>query len=308
MNMAALLGVNIDHVATLRQARGTSYPDPVNAALICEQAGAEGITLHLREDRRHIQDDDVRRMRPALKTRMNLELAVTDEMIAFAKEIKPHHVCFVPEKRQEVTTEGGLDVVGHFDDVKAATQALSEIGCDVSLFIDADFAQIDAAVACGAPTIEIHTGAYADAETPEAQQHELERIVKGAEYAASKGLVVNAGHGLNLENVTPIAQIDAAIACGAPTIEIHTGAYADAETAEAQQHELERIIKGAEYAASKGLVVNAGHGLNLENVTPIAQIPQIHELNIGHSLIADAIFVGLEQAVREMKAVIKAAR
>ncbi len=198
--MAALLGVNIDHVATLRQARGTTYPDPVNAALICEQAGAEGITLHLREDRRHIQDDDVRRMRPALKTRMNLELAVTDEMIAFAKEIKPQHVCFVPEKRQEVTTEGGLDVVGNFDAVKAATQELAAIGCDVSLFIDADFAQIDAAVACGAPTIEIHTGAYADAETPEAQQAELERIVKGAEYAASKGLVVNAGHGLNLDN------------------------------------------------------------------------------------------------------------
>ncbi|MCO8079014.1 pyridoxine 5'-phosphate synthase [Acinetobacter lwoffii] len=241
--MAALLGVNIDHVATLRQARGTTYPDPVNAALICEQAGAEGITLHLREDRRHIQDDDVRRMRPALKTRMNLELAVTDEMIAFAKEIKPQHVCFVPEKRQEVTTEGGLDVVGNFDAVKAATQELAAIGCDVSLFIDADFAQIDAAVACGAPTIEIHTGAYADAETPEAQQAELERIVKGAEYAASKGLVVN-----------------------------------------------------------------AGHGLNLDNVTPIAAIPQIHELNIGHSLIADAVFVGLAQAVQQMKAVIKSAR
>lgn len=241
--MAALLGVNIDHVATLRQARGTTYPDPVNAALICEQAGAEGITLHLREDRRHIQDDDVRRMRPALKTRMNLELAVTDEMIAFAKEIKPQHVCFVPEKRQEVTTEGGLDVVGNFDAVKAATQELEAIGCDVSLFIDADFAQIDAAVACGAPTIEIHTGAYADAETPEAQQAELERIVKGAEYAASKGLVVN-----------------------------------------------------------------AGHGLNLDNVTPIAAIPQIHELNIGHSLIADAVFVGLSQAVQQMKAVIKSAR
>jgi len=241
--MAALLGVNIDHVATLRQARGTTYPDPVNAALICEQAGAEGITLHLREDRRHIQDDDVRRMRPALKTRMNLELAVTDEMIAFAKEIQPHHVCFVPEKRQEVTTEGGLDVVGHFEDVKKATQELTAIGCDVSLFIDADFAQIDAAVACGAPTIEIHTGAYADAETPEAQQAELERIVKGAEYAASKGLVVN-----------------------------------------------------------------AGHGLNLDNVTPIAAIPQIHELNIGHSLIADAVFVGLAQAVQQMKAVIKSAR
>lgn len=241
--MAALLGVNIDHVATLRQARGTTYPDPVNAALICEQAGAEGITLHLREDRRHIQDDDVRRMRPALKTRMNLELAVTDEMIAFAKEIKPQHVCFVPEKRQEVTTEGGLDVVGNFDAVKAATQELAAIGCDVSLFIDADFAQIDAAVACSAPAIEIHTGAYADAETPEAQQAELERIVKGAEYAASKGLVVN-----------------------------------------------------------------AGHGLNLDNVTPIAAIPQIHELNIGHSLIADAVFVGLAQAVQQMKAVIKSAR
>ncbi|QIC62065.1 pyridoxine 5'-phosphate synthase [Acinetobacter schindleri] len=241
--MAALLGVNIDHVATLRQARGTTYPDPVNAALICEQAGAEGITLHLREDRRHIQDDDVRRMRPVLTTHMNLEMAVTDEMVAFAKEIQPQHVCFVPEKRQEVTTEGGLDVVSHFEDVKKATQELTAIGCDVSLFIDADFAQIDAAVACGAPTIEIHTGAYADAETPEAQKAELERI-----------------------------------------------------------------IKGAEYAASKGLVVNAGHGLNLDNVTPIAAIPQIHELNIGHSIIADAVFVGLAQAVQQMKAVIKAAR
>ncbi|WDE16862.1 MULTISPECIES: pyridoxine 5'-phosphate synthase [Acinetobacter] len=241
--MAALLGVNIDHVATLRQARGTTYPDPVNAALICEQAGAEGITLHLREDRRHIQDDDVRRMRPVLTTHMNLEMAVTDEMVAFAKEIQPHHVCFVPEKRQEVTTEGGLDVVGHFEDVKKATQELTAIGCDVSLFIDADFAQIDAAVACGAPTIEIHTGAYADAETPEAQKAELERI-----------------------------------------------------------------IKGAEYAASKGLVVNAGHGLNLDNVTPIAAIPQIHELNIGHSIIADAVFGGLAQAVQQMKAAIKAAR
>ncbi|MDY6449640.1 pyridoxine 5'-phosphate synthase [Acinetobacter sp. YIM 103518] len=241
--MAALLGVNIDHVATLRQARGTSYPDPVSAALICEQAGAEGITLHLREDRRHIQDADVYRMRKALKTRMNLEIAVTDEMIEIAKNVKPHHICFVPEKREEVTTEGGLDVVGHFEDVRKATQELTAIGCDVSLFIDADFAQIDAAVACGAPTIEIHTGAYADAETPEQQQAELERIVKGAEYAASKGLVVN-----------------------------------------------------------------AGHGLHLENVTPIAQISQIHELNIGHSIIADAVFIGLAEAVKQMKAVIKAAR
>lgn len=240
--MAALLGVNIDHVATLRQARGTTYPDPVKAALICEQAGAEGITLHLREDRRHIQDDDVRRMRPVLKTRMNLEIAVTDEMVAFATEIKPHHVCFVPEKRQEVTTEGGLDVVGHFADVKAATQALTAIGCDVSLFIDPDFAQIDAAIACGAPTIELHTGAYADAES-------------GAE----------------------------------------------------QQTELERIVKGAEYAAAQGLVVNAGHGLNLDNVAAIATIPQIHELNIGHSIIAESVFVGLAQAVKDMKAAIQAA-
>ncbi|MEQ1104516.1 pyridoxine 5'-phosphate synthase [Acinetobacter ursingii] len=241
--MAALLGVNIDHVATLRQARGTTYPDPVQAALVCEQAGAEGITLHLREDRRHIQDDDVRRMRPLLKTHMNLEMAVTDEMVEFAKEIQPHHVCFVPERRQEVTTEGGLDVVGQFEKVKAATQALAEIGCEVSLFIDADLAQIDAAIACGAPTIELHTGAYADAANDEEQQAELARI-----------------------------------------------------------------IQGAEYAANKGLIVNAGHGLNLENVAPIAAIPQIHELNIGHSIIADSIFVGLTQAVQQMKVAIQAAR
>ncbi|WP_130803023.1 pyridoxine 5'-phosphate synthase [Acinetobacter ihumii] len=241
--MAALLGVNIDHVATLRQARGTTYPDPVQAALVCEQAGAQGITLHLREDRRHIQDDDVRRMRPLLKTHMNLEMAVTDEMVEFAKEIKPHHVCFVPERRQEVTTEGGLDVVGQLEKVKAATQALAEIGCEVSLFIDADLAQIDAAIACGAPTIEIHTGAYADAENDQQQQAELARI-----------------------------------------------------------------IQGVEYAASKGLIVNAGHGLNLDNVAPIAAIAQIHELNIGHSIIADSIFVGLAQAVQQMKAAIQAAR
>jgi pyridoxine 5-phosphate synthase len=173
---------------------------------------------------------------------MNLEIAVTDEMVAFATEIKPHHVCFVPEKRQEVTTEGGLDVVGHFADVKAATQTLTAIGCDVSLFIDPDFAQIDAAIACGAPTIELHTGAYADAES-------------GAE----------------------------------------------------QQAELERIVKGAEYAAAQGLVVNAGHGLNLDNVAAIAAIPQIHELNIGHSIIAESVFVGLAQAVKDMKAAIQAA-
>ncbi|AOA59029.1 pyridoxine 5'-phosphate synthase [Acinetobacter larvae] len=241
--MAVLLGVNIDHVATLRQARGTLYPDPIKAALLCEQAGAEGITLHLREDRRHIQDDDVRRMKQAIQTRMNLELAITPEMVAFAQEIQPEHVCFVPEKREELTTEGGLDVVGQFEQVFAATAALKAVGSDVSLFIDPDRAQIDAAVACQAPTIELHTGAYADAAT-----------------------------------------------------------------AEQQQHELQRIVDAVAYAAQQGLVVNAGHGLNLDNVAAIAAIPQIHELNIGHAIIADSVFVGLTQAVKAMKAAIVAAQ
>lgn len=234
--MMAILGVNIDHVATLRKARGTTYPDPIEAALICEQAGAEGITLHLREDRRHIVDEDVFRMRPLLKTRMNLEMAVTDEMLAIAEQVRPQHVCLVPERREEITTEGGLNVIGHFEQVKKATQFLKQLGCQVSLFIDADFEQIDAAIACGAPVIEIHTGAYANA------------------------------------------------------------------TDEEQQLELQRIIQGAEYAHNKGLIVNAGHGLHLDNVQAIARIPQIHELNIGHSIIADAVFVGLENAVRRMKA------
>lgn len=232
----AILGVNIDHVATLRKARGTTYPDPVEAALICEQSGAEGITLHLREDRRHIVDEDVFRMRPLLKTRMNLEMAVTDEMLAIAEKVRPQHVCLVPERREEVTTEGGLDVIGNFEQVKKATQFLNNIGCQVSLFIDADNEQIDAAIACGAPVIEIHTGAYANA------------------------------------------------------------------TGEQQQYELQRIINGAKYAYDKGLIVNAGHGLHLDNVQAIACIPQIHELNIGHSIIADAVFVGLENAVKRMKA------
>lgn len=234
--MMAILGVNIDHVATLRKARGTTYPDPIEAALICEQAGAEGITLHLREDRRHIVDEDVFRMRPLLKTRMNLEMAVTDEMLAIAKQVRPQHVCLVPERREEITTEGGLNVIGNFEQVKKATQFLKQLGCQVSLFIDSDIEQIDAAIACGAPVIEIHTGAYANT------------------------------------------------------------------TDEEQQLELQRIILGAEYAHNKGLIVNAGHGLHLDNVQAIARIPQIHELNIGHSIIADAVFVGLENAVRRMKA------
>lgn len=241
--MSILLGVNIDHVATLRQARGTAYPDPVEAALLCEKAGAQGITLHLREDRRHIQDDDVRRMRPLLNTRMNLEIAVTDEMIKFAQEIKPQHICFVPERRQELTTEGGLNVVDQMEKITQAITALKACGCDVSLFIDADQTQIDAAVQCGAPTIEIHTGAYADAKTPQLQQQELKRIQQAAHYATTQGLVVN-----------------------------------------------------------------AGHGLNLENVSDIAKIPEIHELNIGHSIIAEAVFKGLEQAVVDMKNEIKLAQ
>lgn len=239
--MSLLLGVNIDHVATLRQARGTAYPDPVAAALLCEDAGADGITLHLREDRRHIQDADVYRMRPLLRTRMNLEMAVTSEMQAIALQVLPQHVCLVPERRQEVTTEGGLDVCSHFDAVRAMTQALGRAGIDVSLFIDPDPAQIDAALACGAPTIELHTGAYAE----------------------SNG--------------------------------------------EAQQAELQRIRDAIDYAAGR-LVVNAGHGLHLHNVGPIAALGGLYELNIGHAIIANSVFVGLTQAVQDMKAAMTAAQ
>ncbi|XID76026.1 pyridoxine 5'-phosphate synthase [Alkanindiges sp. WGS2144] len=238
--MSILLGVNIDHVATLRQARGTIYPDPIAAALLCEEAGADGITLHLREDRRHIQDIDVINMRPQLKTRMNLEIAVTDFMLDFACQVKPQHVCLVPEKREELTTEGGLDVAGQIKKIKLATQKLTAAGCEVSLFIDPDPVQIDAAIECGAPTIELHTGAYAEAT--------------GTELA----------------------------------------------------YELQRIVDAVQYAAPK-LIVNAGHGLNLQNVAPIAALKNIHELNIGHAIISDSIFVGLRQAVQDMKRAILAA-
>lgn len=231
-----LLGVNIDHVATLRQARGTRYPDPVHAAALVEEAGADGITIHLREDRRHIIDRDVFVLKETLNTRMNLEMAVTEEMLAIAEQVKPAYVCLVPEKREELTTEGGLDVLGQEDKITAACQRMAAVGTQVSLFIDADTAQIDAAVRCGAPVIELHTGAYADAEN-------------SAEQAA----------------------------------------------------ELARIREGAAYAHSKGLVVNAGHGLNYHNVEQIAEIPHLNELNIGHGLVAHAVFVGLKQAVVEMK-------
>ncbi|MGD8112103.1 pyridoxine 5'-phosphate synthase [Vibrio sp. TRT 17S01] len=237
------LGVNIDHIATLRNARGTKYPDPVHAAEIAERAGADGITIHLREDRRHILDRDVRILRETLQTRMNLEMAVTDEMVEIALNTKPEYVCLVPEKREELTTEGGLDVVGQLEKVKVATQKLTDAGIKVSLFIDADREQIDAAKACGAPFIELHTGHYADAETEEDQQDELKKIAAGASYAADQGITVN-----------------------------------------------------------------AGHGLTYHNVAAIAAIPEIFELNIGHSIIGRAVFDGLAKAVTDMKAIMEAAR
>ena len=202
-----LLGVNIDHIATLRNARGTRYPDPVHAAEVAERAGADGITIHLREDRRHINDRDVRILRETIQTRMNLEMAVTDEMVKIALETKPEFVCLVPEKREELTTEGGLDVAGQLEKIKAATAKLTEAGIKVSLFIDADREQIDAAVACGAPYIELHTGHYADAETEEEQQDELKKIAAAASYADDQGIKVNAGHGLTYHNVKPIAAL-----------------------------------------------------------------------------------------------------
>ncbi|EMH4920297.1 pyridoxine 5'-phosphate synthase [Serratia marcescens] len=238
-----LLGVNIDHIATLRNARGTQYPDPVQAAFIAEQAGADGITVHLREDRRHITDRDVRLLRQTIQTRMNLEMAVTDEMLDIAIELKPHFCCLVPEKREEVTTEGGLDVAGQLDKMSVAVERLAQAGILVSLFIDPDHRQIDAAVAVGAPYIEIHTGAYAEA------QGEL-----------------------------------------------------------AVQAELRRIAVAAAYAAEKGLKVNAGHGLTYHNVQPIAALPEMHELNIGHAIIGQAVMGGLPAAVADMKVLMREAR
>ena len=238
-----LLGVNIDHVATLRQARGTDYPSPLEAALAAEDAGADYITLHLREDRRHIQDQDVLALRKALRTRMNLEVALVPEMMAFARRVRPHDVCLVPERRTELTTEGGLDVAGKFKRVEQACRELGAAGIRVALFIDADKKQIDAAVKSGAPTIELHTGGYAESRS-----------------------------------------------------------------ASRQTKALDRIRAATEYAAGKGLHVNAGHGLNYANVRPIAAITQIRELNIGHAIVARSVFVGIAQAVREMKALMSSAQ
>lgn len=237
-----LLGVNIDHVATLRQARGTRYPDPIKAALDAEEAGADGITVHLREDRRHIQDRDVLLLKDVLQTRMNFEMGVTEEMLAFAERLRPAHVCLVPETRQELTTEGGLDVAGQQARIQAAVQRLSAAGCEVSLFIDADERQIAAAQAVGAPAIELHTGRYADAVGP-----------------------------------TDVAA------------------------------ELQRVADGVAFGLAQGLVVNAGHGLHYHNVHAVAAIKGINELNIGHALVAHALFVGFKAAVAEMKALMIAA-
>jgi len=237
------LGVNIDHVATIRQARGTRYPEPLHAALLAEQHGADAITLHLREDRRHIQDRDVHMLKDMLNTRMNLEMAITDEMLSVACEILPEDCCLVPERREELTTEGGLDVVGQRDKVKHACQVLGDDGIRVSLFIDADQAQIEAAAECGAPVIEIHTGHFADLDSPKDKQQELTRIINAVETGVDAGLHVNAGHGLDYHNVTAIAEIEA-----------------------------------------------------------------IRELNIGHAIIARAIFQGLPEAVATMKRLMCEAR
>lgn len=205
--MPIYLGVNIDHIATLRQARGTRYPDPIQAAIEAEQAGADSITLHLREDRRHIQERDVAMLSDILQTKMNLEMAVTDEMLAIAEKYRPADCCLVPEKREELTTEGGLDVAGQFERIKQACERLAAAGIRVSLFIDPEIKQIEASLACGAPVVELHTGRYAEADTDEERARELAIITEAAEQANARGLQVNAGHGLHYHNTQAIAAI-----------------------------------------------------------------------------------------------------
>lgn len=243
MSSKLRLGVNIDHVATIRNARGGNLPDPVRAAALAKAAGADGITAHLREDRRHIRDDDMKKLREEVDLPLNFEMAATDEMLAIALETKPHAVCLVPEKREERTTEGGLDAAGGHNHLKHFVSELGEAGIRVSLFIEASEAQLDAAKSLGAPVVEIHTGAYCDAETEEERARELDRIRRAVQYGAGIGL------------------------------EVH-----------------------------------AGHGLNFETVQPIAAMPEIAELNIGHFLIGEAVFVGLEAAIAEMRRLMDEAR
>ncbi len=243
MKNEILLGVNIDHVATLRQARGTRYPDPVQAAVLVEQAGADGLTLHLREDRRHIQDRDVKLLRHILNIPMNLEMALTEEMVAIAVQLRPENCCLVPERREELTTEGGLDVAGQYEALRDGCARLADAGICVSLFVD-----------------------------PERHQ------------------------------------IEAAARLGVPVVEIHTGRYADARNRQQREEEFRRIVAAVELGSDLGLQVNAGHGLNYQNVKPVAGLPRIRELNIGHAIIARAVFTGLEEAVREMKRLMMEAR
>ncbi len=243
MKNEILLGVNIDHVATLRQARGTRYPDPVQAAVLVEQAGADGLTLHLREDRRHIQDRDVKLLRHILNIPMNLEMALTEEMVAIAVQLRPENCCLVPERREELTTEGGLDVAGQYEALRDGCARLADAGICVSLFVD-----------------------------PERHQ------------------------------------IEAAARLGVPVVEIHTGRYADARNRQQREEEFRRIVEAVELGSDLGLQVNAGHGLNYQNVKPVAGLPRIRELNIGHAIIARAVFTGLEEAVREMKRLMMEAR
>lgn len=232
------LGVNVDHVATIRNARGGFHPSPVDAALLAQRAGADGITAHLREDRRHISDNDIKRLMEEIALPLNFEMAATEEMLAIALKTKPHAACLVPEKRTEVTTEGGLDVVRLYSQIEKPVKQLADAGIRVSLFIDADVTQLDAAKKIGAPVVELHTGAYA--------------------------------HG--------------------------------------KASELERIVKAAKHAADIGLECHAGHGLTFDNVGQIAAIPQLVELNIGHFLIGEAIFIGLEAAIKKMRELMDAAR
>jgi len=236
------LGVNIDHVATLRQVRRATFPDPLLAALLAEQAGADSITLHLREDRRHVQDHDVERMRASLQTRMNLEMAATDAMVAIARRVRPQDCCLVPERREELTTEGGLDAAAQVPRLKDVCAALAEVGSRVSLFIDAEARQLEAALEAGAPVVELHTGAYAEA------------------------------------------------------------------SGERRALELARLVEAARYGSRIGLTVHAGHGLDYHNVQPVAAVPEIVELNIGHAIVARAVFAGIGAAVRDMKALMEAAR
>lgn len=241
--MSIRLGVNIDHVATVRQARGVSYPDPIQAAFKAIKGGADGITLHLREDRRHIQDADLFSLKETINVPINFEMAATEEMVAIAESLKPTYVCLVPEKREELTTEGGLDVANQIDKIKLICKRLAKLNISVSLFIDPEEKQMDAAKKTGAPIVELHTGAYAEAKT---------------------------------------------------VLEMKT--------------ELKRLTESAAYAKRLRLIVNAGHGLHIENVQLIAKIPEINELNIGHSIVARALFIGMQAAVAEMKALMMAAR